>query len=116
MIIILFLASMLFDGIILPAIFGIREGFLTIIFLITLILYYRANLRSVVAGVVFSGIAEFYWGLRLGILILPLLTVTGLFILLDTFINIKNKILIIFSGTIMFAVFWEVSILLNKFR
>lgn len=114
MIVIFFLMSMFFDGIILPAFFGIRSGFLTIIFLVALVLCCRVNFRSLVTGIIFSGLAEFYWGLKLGTLMLSFLAIAGLFVLLNTFFSIKNKVLMIFSGAIMLAVFWEVSIFLNR--
>ncbi len=77
LIVVLFLAAMFLDGIIFPGLFGFRESFLTIIFLIVMLLYYEADLEGVVLGVAFSGLAEFYWGLKLGTLILPLLASTS---------------------------------------
>jgi len=114
LIIILFLAAMFFDGIIFPGLFGFREGFLTIIFLVIMLLYYEADFKGLVLGVVFSGLAEFYWGLKLGTLILPLLASAGMFFLLNRFFNIRSRILMIFSGVIMFIIFWATSVLVSK--
>lgn len=114
LIIILFLAGMFFDGVIFPALFGFREGFLTIIFLVIMLLYYEVNFQSLIFGVIFSGLVEFYWGLRFGILVLPLLASAGLFFLLNKFFNIRSSVIIIISGVIMLFVFWEISILAVK--
>lgn len=111
---VLFLVSMFFDGVIFPTLFGFRESFLTNIFFIVILLYYKASLQGLVLGIIFSGSAEFYWGLELGTLILPLLASVGIFFLLDSVLNIRSKALMILSGTIMFAVFWETSILISK--
>src|SRR3989344_480098 len=100
LIVILFLASFFIDGIIFPALFGFRESFLTVIFIVTMLLYYEVNFRSLILGVAFSWFAEFYWGLRLGTLILPLLVSAGTFFLLNEFFDVRNKALRIFSGVI----------------
>ena len=111
---ILFLACMFLDGIIFPALFGFRESFLTIIFLVVMLLYHEVSFASLVIGVAFSGLAEFYWGLRMGVLILPLLLSAVGFFLLNKFFNVRSRILMIFSGVVMFIIFWETSILINK--
>ena len=53
----LFLAVMLFDGIIFPAFFGLREGFLTIIFLVAILLFCEINTQGLIFGIILSGIA-----------------------------------------------------------
>ena len=111
---VLFLAGIFLDGIIFPAFFGFRESFLTVVFLVIMLLYYGTGLRGLVSGVVFSGSAEFYWGLKLGTLILPLLASAGVFFLLNKFFNVRSGVLMILSGMIMFIVFWEISILISK--
>lgn len=114
LVVVLFLASMFLDGIIFPALFGFRESFLTIIFLVVMLLYYEVNFEGLILGVAFSGLAEFYWGLKLGALILPLLASAGVFFLLNSFFNIRSRVLMILSGVVMFIVFWEASILVSK--
>ena len=54
----LFLAAIFLDGIIFPGFFGFRESFLTIIFLVVMLLYYEANLKGLILGVAFSGLAD----------------------------------------------------------
>ncbi len=112
--VVLFFAVMFFDGIIFPAFFGFREGILTVIFLVAVFLYYKVSLTGLVLGVVFSGSAEFYWGLKMGTLILPLLASAAVLFLLNTFFNIRSIALTILSGVTMFAVFWETSVLVSK--
>ena len=114
LIVVLFLAAMFLDGIILPTLFGFRESFLTIIFLVIMLLYYEVSLQGLIFGVVLSGLAEFYWGLKLGALILPLLASAGTLFLLNRFLNIQSRFLMIISGGIMFIVFWETSILITR--
>ncbi len=114
LIVVLFLASMFLDGIILPAFFNFREGFLTIIFLMIMLLYYRADIKGLILGTALSWLAEFYWGLKMGTLMLPLLVSAGALLLLNKFFNIRSVTSLIFSGTLMFVVFWETSILINK--
>ncbi len=111
---IIFLASVFLDGIILPAFFGFREGFLSIIFLITMLVYYEADLKSFILGILFSGTLEFYWGLKPGALILPLFAAAGIFMLLNKFFNVHSKGFIIFSGLVMFLVFWTAAVYINK--
>ena len=111
---ILFLSSMFLDGIIFPALFGFRESFLTIIFLVVTLLYYNVNLQCLVVVTIFSGFSEFYWGLKMGTLILPLLSSAGAFFLLNKFFNVTSRVLITILGVIMFIVVWETSILINK--
>ena len=84
------------------------------VFLVIMLLYYEADFKGLVLGVVFSGLAEFYWGLKLGALILPLLASAGMFFLLNRFFNIRSRILMIFSGVIMFIIFWATSVLVSK--
>jgi len=112
--VILFFAGMFFDSIIFPALFGFRESFLTIIFLVVMLLYREDDLRGLVFGVVLSGLAEFYWGLKTGVLILPLLVSAGVFFLLNIFFNTRSRVFIIISGAIMFIIFWKASILINR--
>ncbi len=114
LIVILFFVIMFLDGIIFPAFFGFRESFFTVIFLVAVLLYYEASLKGLVLGIAFSGGAEFYWGLKHGILILPLLASAGALFLLNSFFNIRSRLFIILSGIIMLVVFWETSILLTK--
>ncbi len=114
LIIILFFMSLFFDGIIFPAFFNFTESFLTIIFVVAMLLFCGTNVRGLALGMVFSGLAEFYWGLKLGVLVLPLLVSAGIFFLLDSFFDIKSGILIILSGVIVFVAFWESSILISK--
>lgn len=114
LIVILFLVAMFIDGIIFPAFFGFRESFLTIIFFIIMLMCYKTDFRGLVFGMILSGLAEFYWGLRFGALILPLFASAGAFFLLNIFFNIRNRILTVLSGIILFIVFWETSILINR--
>ncbi|OGM99271.1 MAG: hypothetical protein A2915_02610 [Candidatus Yanofskybacteria bacterium RIFCSPLOWO2_01_FULL_41_34] len=114
LIIVLFLVVMFFDGAIFPGLFGFRESFLTVMFIVIMILQRKVDFQGLILGVVFSGTAEFYWGLRFGILISSLLVSTGVFFLLNTFFNIRSKASVIITGVIMFIIFWEASILVSK--
>ena len=114
LIILLFLAVVFVDGIVSPALFGFRESFLTIIFLVVVLLYCEINIQGLIFGIILSGIAEFYWGLKLGTLMLPLLASVGALFLLNSFFNIRNKVFMILTGAILFIVFWETSVLISR--
>ena len=114
LIVVLFFAGMFLDSIIFPAFFSFRESFLTIIFLVVIFLNHDVNLRSLILGIALSVSAEFYWGLKLGALVLPLLASAGAFFLLNRFFNIRSRVLMILSGIVMFIVFWEMSVLINR--
>lgn len=114
LIVVLFLAGILVDGIIFPALFGFREGFLTIIFLVVMLLYYEVSIPSLIFGMVFAGLAELHWGLKTGVLVLPLFASAAVFFLLSKFFNIRSRFLTIILGVTMLVVFWELSILINK--
>lgn len=87
---------------------------MTIIFFIIMLLYREADPLVLILGVALSGSSEFYWGLKLGTFMLPLLASAGSFLLLNRFFNIRNMVLMVFSGVLMFIVFWEMSILISK--
>ncbi|GEM_PF-5556427 len=112
--VVLFLVTMLLDGIIFPALFGFKESFLTVIFIVAMFLYQKADFQSLVLGVALSGLAEFYWGLKFGTLVGSLLASAGAFFLLNKFFNIRGRAMTTLFGIIMFIVFWETSILINK--
>ena len=114
LIIALFFAVMFLDGIIFPALFGFRESFLTAIFMIAILMYYKFDFRLLVFGIVFSGLTELYWGLKMGVLMFPLLVSAGVFFLLATFFNIRSRFLTIISGIIVLIIFWETSIFISK--
>ena len=114
LIVILFLAVMFLDGIIIPGLFGLRESFLTILFIVAMLLYCKAEPQALIIGVALSAWAEFYWGLKLGALMLSFLASAGAFFLLNKFFNIRSRVFIAISGVIMFIVFWETSVLISK--
>lgn len=114
LIVILFLVAMFLDGIVFPGLFDFRESFLTVILLVGMLLYYKADIQGLVLGVVLFALSEFYWGLKFGTLMLSFLASAGVYFLLNRFFNIRNRVLIIISGVIMFIVFWETSVLISK--
>ena len=111
---VLFFLIMFFEGMIFPSIFGFREGFIKVVFLVAILLYYKIDFWSLIAGTVLFMITEFYWGLKFGALVLPLLASTGIFFLLNKFFNIKGVVLTIISGATMLVVFWWSSIFIAK--
>ena len=83
-------------------------------FIVFILLYYEAGFKGLILGTVFSGLAEFYWGLKMGALILPMFASAGAFLLVTKFFNIRSKIFMTISGVIMFVVFWETSVFLSR--
>lgn len=114
LIVVLFLGALLLDGMILPGLFGFKESFLTIFFIIFILLYHELSLRSLIIGTLLSAAAEFYWGLKTSILILPLFASAGVYFLLNSFFNTRNKVFLVVLGAVMFVVFWEASVLISK--
>ena len=111
---VLFFVVMFFEGMIFPSIFGFREGFLTVVFLVAILLYYKVDFWSLILGTVISMFTEFCWGLKFGVLALPLLASVGTFFLLNKFFSIKGAVLMTISGATMLVVFWWSSIFINK--
>lgn len=110
---VLFLGLVIVDGVILPAVFGFREGFLSIAFLVFILLYI-GDARGLVLSLIFSAFLEFYWSLSFGSLILPCLISFGLLIFLNNVFYTKNRILRVLLGVIIFVCFWGSSVLVNK--
>lgn len=66
---VLFTATLLIDGILLPAVFQISETLLTLVFLTTFLVAYGEKFWVLVSGVIFCVIAELTFGLHLGLLV-----------------------------------------------
>ena len=79
-----------------------------------MLLYHKADFQGLIIGAIFAGLVEFYWGLKMGTLMLPLLASAGIFFLLNIFFNIKSGVLTALSGAVMFVIFWEASTLITK--
>lgn len=84
-----FLVVLLFDGLILPAFFGFRESFLSMLVLIAFILYLGPTQQSIVYGFVFALISESLRGLSVGDLTIPFLFTAAAVYLTQRFLDIK---------------------------
>ncbi len=109
----LFFATIILDGIFLPGIFGIKESFLTIVFIVALLFFQETDLSSLVFGTLLSGSAEFYWGLSFGVLMIPFLFSAGILALLKQFLNVRGFIMKAVSFITILFIFWKISFFVN---
>lgn len=86
---IIFLAALIIDGLILPALLGFRESFLSLLVLIVLVLYLGPGKRSVVYGLFFAVILESFRGFGFGTLAAPFLLTVIVIYSAQKFLDIK---------------------------
>lgn len=85
----IFIAALMLDGLILPAFFGLRESFLSLLVLIVPILYMGLTKHFIVYGLFFAFISESLRGLELGNLAIPFLFTAIVIYLAQRFLDIK---------------------------
>ena len=85
----IFIAALLLDGLILPAFFGFRNSFLSLLILIVPILYFGSIKQSIVYGLAFAFISESLRGLGLGDLAIPFLFTAVVIYLIQRFLDIR---------------------------
>ena len=85
----IFIAVLLFDGLVLPAFFGFRESFLSVLVLIMPILYLGLTKNYVFFGLFFSFILESFRGLNFGVLTIPFLFTVLVIFLIHRFLSIQ---------------------------
>lgn len=85
----IFVIVLVVDGLVLPALFGLRESFLSLLFLMVPILYIGPAVRSVSLGLFFVFISESLRGLEFGSLALPFLFTVVIIYLTQRFLDIK---------------------------
>ena len=85
----IFISVLLLDGLVLPAFFGLRNSFLSLLLLVAPILYMGSKRQYVACGLFFSVILEMSKGLSLGILALPFLFTSVLIYLTRRYLNIQ---------------------------
>src|SRR3990167_3374548 len=86
---IIFLVVLVLDGLVLPAFFGLRNSFLSLLFLIVPILYMGPKRQYVACGLFFSVILEMSKGISLGGLALPFLFTSVVIYLTQRFLDIQ---------------------------
>jgi len=112
-ILLIFLASFFFDGLIAPAVIGFRESFLSFIFIVALFVYFGIDGLLVFYSVLFSLFLEFGLDLRFGVVLLPILIVAIVLFLANSYFDISavkdNRFLKLFwlsgLGIIMLFIF-----------
>ena len=88
----LFLATLIIDGMVMPALFHVRESLLLLVFLVAMIVTFGERTWVVGYGIVISLLAELLLGLYPGTLILSFLFVLLMWHSLTRFINIKPRV------------------------
>lgn len=86
---IIFIIALVLDGLILPALFGFRNSFLSMLVLITPILYMGPTKQCLVCGLFFSATLELFRGLDLGTLAVPFLSAAAVLYVAQKFLDIK---------------------------
>lgn len=86
---IVFLAALIVDGLIFPALFNFKNSLLSLLILIVTILYLGPRARYVVYGALFSVISEIFKGLNFGTLSAPFLLTVVVIYLAQMFLDIK---------------------------
>lgn len=86
----IFFIVVLLDGLILPAFFGLRENFLSLLILIVPSLYMGLTSQFIAYGLAFVLISESLRGLGLGDLAIPFLFIVILVYLIQRFLDIKH--------------------------
>ena len=86
---IIFLVVLVLDGLILPAFFGFRNSFLSLLILTVPILYMGLTKRFIACGLVFAFISESLRGLELGVLALSFLFTVVIMYLIQRFLDIQ---------------------------
>ena len=86
---IIFLVVLVLDGLVLPAFFGLRNSFLSLLLLIVPILYMGPKRQYVACGLFFSVILEMSKGISLGGLALPFLFTSVAIYLTQRFLDIQ---------------------------
>src|SRR3989344_5745600 len=85
----IFLVVLILDGLILPAFFGLRESFLSLLILIVPVLYMGSTRRTVVYCLAFVFVSESLRGLNVGDLAIPFLLTATIVYLIQRFLDIK---------------------------
>lgn len=86
----IFFIVVLLDGLVLPAFFGLRESFLSLLILIVPGLYMGSTSQFIAYGLAFALISESLRGLGLGSLATPFLFIVILIYLIQRFLDIKH--------------------------
>lgn len=90
--VLVFVAVFFIDGLILPGVFGFREGIMTSVFLIAIILNWGVITPILGVGSATSLFLEFFWKMQPGSLILMFLAVALIFFFISSFFNVRRMV------------------------
>ena len=102
---IIFIAALVLDGSILPAFFGLRESFLSLLILVIPVLYMGSSGRLIAYGIIFAFISESWRGLNFGDMAIPFLFTAAVINLTQRFLDIKYTYLIALMSVISVYIF-----------
>ena len=102
---IIFIAALVLDGSILPAFFGLRESFLSLLILVIPVLYMGSSGRLIAYGIIFAFISESWRGLNFGDMAIPFLFTTAVINLTQRFLDIKYTYLIALISVVSVYIF-----------
>lgn len=86
---VIFIAVLFLDLLVLPAFFGFRESFLSLLVLLVPVLYMGSTRQFIAYGFAFAFISESFRGLNLGDMTIPFLLTAIVIYLIQRFLNIK---------------------------
>ena len=89
LLIVLWLAILLVDGLVMPALFHIRESFLVFVFLCALVVVYGEQSWLIWRGLLLAVATELFLGLSIGTVVIGFLAAAGTWHALTRFINLK---------------------------
>ena len=101
----IFAAGLALDGLILPAFFGFKESFLSLLILVMPVLYMGSTGRLIAYGIVFALISESWRGLNFGDMAIPFLFTAAVINLIQHFLDIKYAYLIALMSVMSVYIF-----------
>lgn len=110
------MAGLALDGLILPAFFGLKESFLSLLILVMPVLYMGSTGRLIAYGIIFAFISESWRGLNLGDMAIPFLFTVAVINLTRHFLDIKYTYLTALMSvmSVYIFLFFYVHGLVNK--
>ncbi|HZZ99126.1 MAG TPA: hypothetical protein VFK07_00235 [Candidatus Paceibacterota bacterium] len=122
LLILIALMTILANGVLMPALFGLKENFLNLILLTALILVFGPRRWVIWFGIVFAFCVEFSSGLYLGSLVLPWLLAVWLWYLMTSVFSLKpfgetetfHVLIHLCIGLVVLAAFSAAYVILEK--
>jgi hypothetical protein len=106
-IVLVFAATLLLDGLLLPGMFGFRDGILVLVFLMALMLNWGVHAPVLWLGSGISLFLEFFWKLTPGSLMILFLSAALLYYFISSLFKIKRYAMALILSFGLGLVFWH---------